>query len=242
MKTLVPTLVATFALATQSLSLAADPVPVGPTPSKTDVIVVTHIKADADGDIKATISSKSSTVLSATYKISRLIGGNWSQIKTGTISIPAKKTSDFGLGRVQRTKEEQKIRLDVTVANPKLSSARELSMHPKKLFILKYKTRGWVQIAYQFQKTTSELTGQAVKAPAAEARKLGFQTKIKTDTTTVLFGTDSYRTYAYARMDNYTVKTFETTDERDRFKRMIYKVVPSYTNDGPGLISQEEEK
>ena len=112
----------------------------------------------------------------------------------------------------------------------------------KKVYVIQYKTRGWVKIAYQFQKTKSELIGQGVNGKMAEAKALGFATKREIDKTTVLFGTDSYRTYAYAKADRWHEKTFKTKAERDAFKRKIYKIVPSYTNNGPGLNTKELER
>jgi len=111
-----------------------------------------------------------------------------------------------------------------------------------KVYVLKWKTRGWVQIAYQFQKTTSELIGKGVDGKMAEAKALGFGTKKEIETTTVLFGTNSYRTYAYAKRDKWKEKTFNTKKERKEFLQALLKVVPSYTNDGPGLNIQEETR
>lgn len=111
-----------------------------------------------------------------------------------------------------------------------------------KKYVLKWKTRGWVQIAYQFQKTTNQLIGKGVDGKIAEAKALGFGTKKEIETTTVLFGTNSYRTYAYAKRDKWKEKTFNTKAERKEFLKALLKVVPSYTNDGPGLNTREETR
>lgn len=112
----------------------------------------------------------------------------------------------------------------------------------EKVYVLKFKTRGWVQIDYQFQKTTNSLIGQGVNDKLAEAKALGFGTKRKVEHTPVLFGTDSYRTYAYAKRDNWKEKTFSSKAERKEYLKTLLKVVPSYTNDGPGLNFKEETR
>ena len=111
-----------------------------------------------------------------------------------------------------------------------------------KVYVLKWKTRGWVQIDYQFQKTTSQLIGKGVDDKIAAAKAYGFGTKKEIEKTTVLFGTDSYRTYAYAKRDNYKEKTFNSKAAREAYLRALLNVVPSYTNDGPGLITREETR
>jgi hypothetical protein len=111
-----------------------------------------------------------------------------------------------------------------------------------KVYVLKWKTRGWVQIAYQFQKTTSELIGKGVDQKMANAKAYGFSTKKHTDMTTVIFGTNSYRTYAYAKRDNFKEMTFNSKAAREAYLRALLKVVPSYTNDGPGLETRQETR
>jgi len=175
-----------------------------------------------------------------TYTFSRWDGGAWKPIHSGTAVVPAKGSRTVGV-TVPRTNEAQRVRLDVSAAGH-VSVAREIKLHARRVYVLRYKTPGWVQIDYQFQKTTSELIGQGVNAKMAEAKALGFETKRKTDRTVVVLGTDSYRTYAYARLDDWKEKTFATKEERDAFHRKILKVVPSYTNDGPGLNTRLVER
>jgi len=214
--------------------------PVGPSPKTTGVMGIVEMKVDEPGKIISPLTNAGATPVSVDYTFSKWTGNAWSAIKTGHIVIPAKDKVNVAIV-VPRTKEVQRVRLEVAAVGH-ISVARELKMHAKKAFVLQYKTRGWVQIDYQFQKTTSELIGQGVKAKMAEAKALGFETKQKTDRTVVVLGTDSYRTYAYAKLDDWKEKMFATKEERDAFHRNIFKVVPSYTNDGPGLNTKLIER
>jgi hypothetical protein len=67
-------------------------------------------------------------------------------------------------------------------------------------------------------------------------------TRTRREHTTVLLGTDSYRTYADARLDQFVEKTFNSAAERDGFKRALYKLVPPFRNDGAALYSRESER
>jgi hypothetical protein len=225
------------AMASQATAFAD---PVGPSPKATGVIDFGKMVVNEQGNISYPIINNGGTPLKITYTFSRLDGGAWKPIHSSDIVIPGKGSLTVGV-TVPRTKEVQHVRLDVSAVGH-VSVAREIKLHAKRVYVLQYKTPGWVQIDYQFQKTTSELIGQGVNAKMAEAKALGFETKRKTERTVVLVGTDSYRTYAYARLDDWKEKTFETKEERDAFHRKILKVVPSYANDGPGLNTKLVER
>ncbi len=214
--------------------------PVGPSPKVTGAIDFGKMIVNEQGNISYPIINNGGTPLKMTYTFSRWDGSAWKPIHSNNTVIPAKDSLTVGV-TVPRTKEQQRVRLDVSAVGH-VSVAREIKLHAKRVYVLQYKTRGWVQIDYQFQKTTSELIGQGVNARMAEAKALGFETKRKIERTVVFVGTDSYRTYAYAKLDDWKEKTFETKEERDTFHRKILKVVPSYTNDGPGLNTKLVER
>jgi hypothetical protein len=214
--------------------------PVGPAPKTTGIMGIVEMKVDESGKIISPLTNSSAKPLSVSYVWTKWNGSSWEFIKTGSIAIPAKDRVVIAI-RVPRTNAEQRVRLEIS-AFGHISVARELKMRAKKVYVLQYKTRDWVQIDYQYQRTTSELIGQGVNDKIAEAKALGFATKRKTDTTTYVVGANAYRTYAYAKMDDWKEKTFETKEERDAFHRKILKVVPPYTNDGPGLNTKLIER
>ncbi len=239
MKTFTPIIATVIALTVGQTVQAFEPV--GPTPSHTDLFTVAHIFANNKGTFEALVMCKSTSPVVASYKLSLKSGtGIFAVIKEGTVTLsktkPGSIKADF-----KRLKGPQTLKLDVTSTSPKAFASREIHVSSSKVYVLKYKTNGWVQVAYQFQKTTSELIGTAVKEPAAECRKLGFKTRIRTEHTTVLFGTDSYRTYADARLDDFKEKTFDSDKERDKFERKLYKLVPSFTDAGTGLTTKKSE-
>jgi hypothetical protein len=219
-KLLSASLVGVVVLATQTTARAE---PVGPSPKTTGVIDFGKLVVNEEGHISYPILNTGGTPLTVTYTFSRWDGGAWKPIRSNTVVVPAKSSWTAGV-TVPRTKDAQQVRLDVSAVGH-VSVAREIKLHPK-VYVIRYKTGGWVQIDYQFQKTTSELIGQGVNAKMAEAKALGFETKRKIDRTVVAFGTDSYRTYAYAKLDDWKEKTFATKEERDAFERSLVKVVP----------------
>jgi hypothetical protein len=215
--------------------------PVGPTPSHTDLFSIPHIFANNKGTFEALVKCKSTTQVVATWRLFLENGsGGFVKIKEGSLTL-AKNTAGSVNAEFNRTKEAQTLKLEVTSTSPKAITTKQVTVSSSKVYVLKYKTNGWVQVAYQFQKTTSELIGTAVKEPAAKCRKLGFKTQIRTEHTTVLFGTDSYRTYADARLDDFKEKTFDSAKERDKFERDLYKLVPSFTDAGTGLTTKKSE-
>ncbi len=213
---------------------------VGPSPKITGIIDIAEMKVNELGRIDFPLTNKGATNVQATYTLSKWNGSAWSTLKTRTITIPAKgRDNQFFV--VPRTNEAQRVRLEVS-APGHISVAKELKMHAKRVYVVRYKTQGWVQIDYQYQRTTSELIGQGVNDKIAEAKALGFATKRKTDMTPYVVGANAYRTYAYAKADNWHERTFNTKAEQDAFNRKLYKVVPSYTNDGPGLNTKLVER
>lgn len=209
--------------------------PVGPSPKIAGVIGIAEMKANEAGriDFQLTNSGPSANV---TYTISKWNGTGWSALKTRTLTLVGKGQDNQNFV-VPRTNEVQRVRLEVS-APGHVSVAKEMTMHAKRVYVVRYKTQGWVQIDYQYQRTTNELIGQGVNDKIAEAKALGFATKRKTDETTYAFGANAYRTYAYAKADNWHERTFNTKAEQEAFNRKLYSVVPSYTNDGPGLNTQ----
>ena len=218
----------------------AQPVQVGPSPKTTGIIEIGEMKANELGRIDFPLTNKGATSVQVTYTISTWNGSAWSALKTRNITLPVRGT-DNQFFVVPRTKESQRVRLEVS-APGHISVAKELTMHAKRVYVVRYKTQRWVQIDYQYQRTTNELIGQGVNDKIAEAKALGFATKRKTDETTYVFGANAYRTYAYANADSWHEKTFNTKAEQDAFNRKLYSVVPSYTNDGPGLNTQLSER
>lgn len=209
---------------------------VGPSPKITGVIGIAEMKANELGRIDFPLTNKGATNVQVTYTISKWNGSAWSVLKTRNLTLAAKGT-DNQLFVVPRTNESQRVRLEVSAAGH-ISVAKVLTMKPKKVYVVRYKTQRWVQIDYQYQRTTNQLIGQGVNAKIAEAKALGFATKRKTDETPYAFGANAYRTYAYAKADNWLERTFNTKAEQDAFHRNILKLVPPYTNDGPGLNTQ----
>ncbi len=239
MKTSTAILAAVIALTVGQSARAFDPV--GPTPSHTDLFTVAHIFANDKGTFESLVTCKSTTFVAASYKLSLKSGtGAFAVIKEGTVSVAKSKPVNIN-ANFKRLKGPQTLKLEISSPSPKAFASREIHVSSSKVYVLKYKTNGWVQVAYQFQKTTSELIGQGVKEPAAKCRKLGFKTQTRTEHTTVLFGTDSYRTYADARLDEFKEKTFDTEKERDKFERELYKLVPSFTDAGTGLTTKKSE-
>jgi hypothetical protein len=240
MKSLPALLAALAAFAIQAAPLAADPV--GPTPAHTDVFSIVHIFANNKGEFDALVMCKSATPVVGTYRLMLENGtGGFVKIKEGPVAV-AKNQSTSIQATFKRTKGPQTLRLELSSTSPKAFTSRQVQVSSAKVYVLKYKTSGWVQVAYQFQKTRSELIGTAVQKPAADCRALGFKTRTRSEHTTVIFGTDSYRTYADARLDDYKEKTFDTKSERDKFERSLYKLVPSFTDDGNGLITRKSER
>ncbi len=231
--------VALAALAAQSAVLPADPV--GPTPAHTDIFSVVHIFANNKGAFEALVQCKTTSPVAATYRLLLENGtGGFTQIKEGTLTLAKNKPGSIQT-TFKRSKGPQTLKLEVSSTTPKAFTSRQVSVSSSKVYVLKYKTNGWVQVAYQFQKTKSELIGTAVQKPAKDCRALGFKTRIRTEHTTVLFGTDSYRTYADARLDDYKEKTFDSKGDRDKFERSLYKLVPSFTDAGTGLTTKKTE-
>jgi hypothetical protein len=210
--------------------------PVGPSPKITGAIGFGKLVVSEAGNISYPILNHGSTPLKMTYTFTKWNGSTWNAFHSNTTVIPAKGSLTVG-ATVGRTKDVQKVRLDIT-ATGHASVAQEITIGAKKLYVVRYKTNGWVQIDYQYQRTTKELIGQGVNDKMAEAKAFGFATKRKTDETTYVVGANAYRTYAYAKADNWHERAFNTKAEQDAFQRQILRVVPSYTNDGPGLNTQ----
>jgi hypothetical protein len=239
MKTCTAMLAAVIALTVGQPAWAFEPV--GPTPSHTDLFSIPHIFANTKGTFEALVKCKSTTPVVATWRLFLENGsGGFVKIKEGSLTL-AKNTAGSVNADFNRSKGSQTLKLEVTSTSPKAITTRQVTVSSSKVYVLKYKTNGWVQVAYQFQKTTTELIGTAVKKPEAECRALGFQTRTRTEQTTVLFGTDSYRTYAEARLDEFKEKTFDSAAERDKFERKLYKLVPSFTDAGTGLTTKKSE-
>lgn len=238
-KPLWASMVGVVVLASQATVVAE---PVGPAPKTTGIMGFTEMNVDESGKIISPLFNQGAKPVNVSYTWSKASGSVWIAIKTGHIEIPAKNQVNIAI-RVPRTNEVQRVKLEVTAVGH-IPVARELKMRAQKekVYVLQYKTQSWVQIDYQYQRTTSELIGQGVNAKMAEAKALGFATKRKTGTTTYVAGANAYRTYAYAKLDDWKEKTFETKEERDAFHRQIFKVVPSYTNDGPGLNTKLIER
>jgi hypothetical protein len=238
-RSILAVIAALAAVAIQSSRVSADPV--GPTPAHTDVFSVAHIFANNKGVFEALVMCKSTSPVAASYRLLLQNGtGSFVKIKDGALTL-AKNQSASIAANFTRTKAAQTLKLEVSSNSPKAFASRQVEVSSSKVYVLKYKTNGWVQVAYQFQKTTSELIGTAVKKPAADCRALGFKTRTRSEHTTVLFGTDSYRTYADARLDDFKEKTFDTKSERDKFERSLYKLVPSFTDAGTGLTTKKSE-
>jgi hypothetical protein len=232
--------VALTAVAFPSACVLADPV--GPSPSHTDVFSIVHIFANNKGDFEALVMCKSTPPIVATYRVLLENGtSGFTAIKEGTVTVGKNKSGSIQTN-FKRTKGPQTLKLEISSNTPKAFTSRKVEVSSEKVYVLKYKTNGWVQVAYQFQKTTSELIGTAVQKPAADCRKLGFKTRIRSEHTPVLFGTDSYRTYADARLDDFKEKTFDTSAERDKFERALYKLVPSFTDSGAGLYTKKSSR
>ena len=232
--------IAALAVVASQSPLSADPV--GPSPSHTDVFSIVHIFANNKGTFEALVTCKSPTAVVGTYRLFLENGtAGFVKIKEGPLAA-AKNESTSIQATFKRTKGPQTLKLEVSSTSPKAFTSRQVQVSSSKVYTLRYKTSGWVQVAYQFQKTKSELIGTAVQKPAADCRKLGFKTRIRSEHTTVIFGTDSYRTYADARLDDYKEKDFDTKSERDKFERALYKLVPSFTDDGNGLITRKSER
>ena len=239
-RTILAAAAALAAVAVHSAPLAADPV--GPSPSHTDVFTVAHIFANNKGTFEALVMCKSTTPIVATYRLLLENGtGGFVTIKEGTINV-AKNQPGSIQTNFKRTKGPQTLKLEISSTTPKAFTSRQVQVSSSKVYVLKYKTNGWVQVAYQFQKTKSELIGTAVQKPAKDCRALGFKTRIRSEHTTVIFGTDSYRTYADARLDDFKEKTFDTAAERDTFERSLYKLVPSFTDAGTGLSTKKSSR
>lgn len=246
-KPLLASMVTAVVLASQATVFAE---PVGPAPKFTGIMGIVDMKiADERCKVVCPLSNKGATPLNVTYTFSKWNGSAWSPFKTGNTVIPAKGEVTIAI-IVPRTKEVQRVRLDVS-ATGHISVAKELKMRAQKekVYVLQYKTRGSVQIAYQYERTTSALIGQGVNAKMAEAKALGFETKRKTDTTTYVVGANAYRTYAYAKLDTWKEKTFVTKEERDTFKRNLYKLVPAFTANkqdptkyGGSLLTKDSER
>lgn len=236
-KSLLASLVGIVVLASQATVFAQ---PIGPSPKTTGVMGIVDMKVDESGKIICPLSNTSAKSITASYKFTKWNGSAWAPVSSGSTEIPAKGNVNIAI-RMPRTTEDQRVRLDVSAVGH-ISVALELKMREKRPYVLQYKTRGWVKIDYQFQKTTSELIGNGVNAKMAEAKALGFTTKKETEMTVVFVGTNSHRTYAYAKMDEWKEKAFATKEERDAFHRKIFKVVPPYTNDGPGLNTKLVER
>jgi hypothetical protein len=239
MKTCIAIVAAVVALTVGQSARAFDPV--GPTPSHTDLFSIPHIFANSKGTFEALVKCKSTTPVAATWRLFLENGsGGFVKIKEGNLTL-ANNTAGSVNAQFNRSKGAQTLKLEVTSTTPKAITSRQVTVSSSKAYVLKYKTNGWVQVAYQFQKTTSELIGTGVKEPLAKCRKQGFQTRTRTEHTTVLFGTDSYRTYGEARLDEFKEKTFDTAKERDKFERDLYKLVPSFTDAGTGLTTKKSE-
>ena len=189
------------------------------------------------GGLAGVIVSTAPLPVEAFYTVYRWNGKSWTTLKSDMVVVPPQKTAAISIP-FRRGPDAETLQMVVINNAYKAHDSKRLTLAalPKTVFVCKYRTNGWVVVADQSQKGGAELIGGEAPRRRPTAHRFGFRTEIHKTTTTNLLGSDTYRTMAYARLDQPIERAFDTIQERDEFARKIAKLVPAFGRDqGTGL-------
>jgi hypothetical protein len=110
----------------------------------------------------------------------------------------------------------------------------------KKTYTVKWKTNGYVQIAYKLLTSDEPVpTPKVVIDKINDAKDLGMGTKIEKTQSWHISGNTRYRTWGYAKRDNYIEKTFSTKSALDAYVAKVKALIPAKNKDGGPNLRME---